>query len=241
MMRVLIAIIGMVMMLGIAPAFCAEGEELYIVSAAGYKLPVNEVIELYEKEDAEAVKINAVFGNMKMITTYVSQSAAVSMIIGDSNFIKKSGIKLKDSVEIGQGKLLLVYQSKYKITDVKDLTAPEIKRIGIPDPKKAIYGKAAVELLKASGVYEKIKDKLIILKTVPQVSSYLKTGDVDVGLINVTDYVKLQEEGLKSLAINPDLYSKIVILAGLIDDKAIGFLNFITSDKAEFIFKKYGL
>ena len=231
--------IGIMLLLSLS-GFSEENSEVYIVSAAGYKLPVSEVIALYEKENA-GKRINAVFGNMKVITTYVSQSDAVSLIIGDSSFIKKSGIKLKDSVKIGEGKLLLVYQPDYTIGRVADLTSAEIKRIGIPDPKKAIYGKAAVELLKAEGIYEKIKDKLIILKTVPQVSSYLKSGDIDVGLINVTDFAKLKDLGLKSLEIDPALYSKIVIQAGLIHEQAIDFLNFITSEESRYIFEKYGL
>ena len=239
-MRVRAFICAVLVVLSSFVGFAEESSEVYVVSAAGYKLPVSEVIAFYEKEKPQN-KINAVFGNMKMITTYVSQSDLVSLIVGDSGFIKKSGIRLEDSVKIGEGKLLLVYQPDYTISSVEDLTSSEIKRIGIPDPKKAIYGKAAVELLKAVGIYEKVKDKLIILKTVPQVSSYLKSGDIDVGLINVTDYVKLKNLGLESLNVDPDLYSKIVIQAGLINGSGMDFLNFIASDQANYIFKKYGL
>ncbi len=220
-------------------ALSDEKEELYIVAGAGYKAPVNEVINLYEKKTGET--INGVFGNMKMIITYVKQSGDVSLIIGDSNFIAKSKIKLKESYKIGEGKLLLVYQSSLDIKDVNELANPNIKRIGIPDPKKAIYGKAAVELLKSKGIYDKIKDKLIVLKTVPQVSSYLISADIDVGLINVTDYVKIKNRKLKSLNIDSSMYSKIIIQVGLIKDKAADFLSFMKSKKSRKIFNEYGL
>ena len=220
-------------------ALSGEKEEIYIVSGAGYKAPVNEVISLYEKETGE--KVNGVFGNMKMITTYVKQSGDVSLIIGDKNFIAKSKIELKRNVKIGDGKLLLVYQAILDIKNVKDLVNDSIKRIGIPDPKKAIYGKAAIELLKAAGIYNKVKAKLIVLKTVPQVSSYLKSSDIDVGLINITDYVKIENEKLKSLNIDSSMYNEIVIQAGLIQERAVGFFNFIKSEKAKVIFNKYGL
>lgn len=220
-------------------ALSGEKEEIYIVSGAGYKAPVNEVISLYEKETGE--KANGVFGNMKMITTYVKQSGDVSLIIGDKNFIAKSKIELKRNVKIGDGKLLLVYQAILDIKNVKDLANDSIKRIGIPDPKKAIYGKAAIELLKAAGIYNKVKAKLIVLKTVPQVSSYLKSSDIDVGLINITDYVKIENEKLKSLDIDSSMYNEIVIQAGLIQERAVGFFNFIKSEKAKVIFNKYGL
>ena len=219
--------------------FSGEKEEVYIVSGAGYKAPVSEVISLYEKETGE--KVNGVFGNMKMITTYVKQSGDVSLIIGDTNYIAKSKIKLKKNIKIGDGKLLLVYQAMLNIKNVTDLANDNIKRIGIPDPKKAIYGKAAVELLKAAGIYDKVKAKLIILKTVPQVSSYLKSSNIDVGLINVTDYVKIKNKKLKSIDIDSSMFNEIVIQAGLIQERATGFFNFIKSKKAKVIFNKYGL
>ena len=220
-------------------ALSGEKEDIYIVSGAGYKAPVNEVISLYEKETGE--KVNGVFGNMKMITTYVKQSGDVSLIIGDKNFIAKSKIELKRNVKIGDGKLLLVYQAILDIKNVKDLANDSVKRIGIPDPKKAIYGKAAVELLKAAGIYDKVKAKLIVLKTVPQVSSYLKSSDIDVGLINMTDYVKIENKKLRSLDIDSSMYDEIVIQAGLIQERAAGFFNYIKSEKAKVIFNKYGL
>ncbi len=216
-----------------------ELEGIYLVAGAGYKSPVLDIIKLFEKSSGE--KINAVFGNMKMVTTYVKQSADVSLIIGDSRFIKKSGIQLQDTLDIGTGRLLMVYQSGLNIKNINELKSAEIQRIGIPDPKKAIYGKAAVEFLKASGLYEAVKDKLLILKTVPQVSAYLKSGDIDVGLINVTDYVKLQSDKLKTLEIDQGFYNKITIQAGLINNSGQNFFKFLESTAAKKIFTEYGL
>ncbi len=219
--------------------FGEELEGIYLVAGAGYKLPVVEAIKLFEQGGGE--KVHAVFGNMKMITTYVKESADVSLIIGDSGFIEKSGIKLDQTMNIGTGRLLLVYQSGFALNSIADLKSATVRRIGIPDPKNAIYGKAAEEFLKASGIYESVKDKLLILKTVPQVSAYLKSGDIDVGLINVTDYVKLESADLKSLKIDPGLYNKIIIQAGLINAAGQAFFEFLESAAVKKIFSDYGL
>lgn len=213
--------------------------EIYIVSAAGYKLPVSKVVDMYEKESGQ--KVNAVYGNMKVITTYVEQSGSVSLIIGDSRFINKSGIKLSESKKIGDGKLVVVYQNNLKIRSIDDLLNDEVKRIGIPDPKKAIYGRAAVELFQNAGIYEKIKDKLIILKTVPQVSSYLRSGDIDVGVINITDYVKMKDWKVSEFEVSQDMYNKIIIQAGLISNEAKELFEFMNTKQAREIFDEYGL
>ena len=216
-----------------------QGDDIYIVCAAGYKLPIKELIVKYEASSNH--KINAIFGNMQTITTYVKKSGEVSLIIGDANFIKKSKIATKKLVKLGNGKLILVYQKDINLTKPEDLDSESITRIGIPDPKKAIYGKAAIEYLKTYGLYNLVKDKLLVLKTVPQVTSYLKTGNIDVGLINVTDYEKLEGDDFKSIIISPDAYEEIIIEAGMITTKADSFYKYLQSEESKKIFKRYGL
>ncbi len=219
--------------------FAHDKDGVYIASAAGYKEPVNEIIELYNQN--HPLKILPVYGNMQVITTYIKKSNRVSLIIGDKRFINKSGITLQNSIKLGNGKLILVYQDEFKITSIQELTDPKIARIGIPDPKKTIYGRAGVELLKALNLYDIIKDKFIILKTVPQVSLYLLSGSIDVGLINVTDYIKIKNDTLKSLDTDSKLYTPIEIEAGLVDSSAQDFFEYLQSPPTQAIFSKYGL
>ena len=44
------------------------------------------------------------------------------------------------------------------------LTDPSVKRIAIAKPELAPYGDRAIEVLKSSGLYEKVKDKIIICR-----------------------------------------------------------------------------
>lgn len=214
------------------------GEEIYIAAAAGYKAPVSEIIENYKKE--KGLDVNCIFGNMKQISTYVETSNKISMIIGDGDFLDKLGINYEVKKTLGEGRLVLIYKN-FEISQVKDLLKDEVKSICIPDYKKAIYGKAAVECLKYYGIYEKIEDKLIVVKTVPQVSAYMLQDEVDVGLVNLTDYIKMKDRGINKYDIDINSYAKINIELRLIDEKGEELYKYFDSDNSKEILLKYGL
>jgi molybdate transport system substrate-binding protein len=67
------------------------------------------------------------------------------------------------------------------ITRLQDLVAKEVK-IAIADPETAPSGKKAVNLLKNNGVYEAVKDRLIILADAAQVAKQVSLGLVDVAV-----------------------------------------------------------
>lgn len=66
----------------------------------------------------------------------------------------------------------------------QDLRGAQVTKIGHPDAKAAIYGRAAVAFLKGSGLMPTVKDKVAMFSTVPQVFSYLVSGDLDAGFVN---------------------------------------------------------
>jgi len=70
----------------------------------------------------------------------------------------------------------------YNISGVLDLVEKPLK-ISIADPEVAPFGRIAVEILKRAGVYEFVKDRLIVHGDVAQVAKQLVLGQIDVAIL----------------------------------------------------------
>ncbi|RXJ86537.1 molybdate ABC transporter substrate-binding protein [Arcobacter sp. CECT 8985] len=220
--------------------YFANAQNLKVAAGAGYKKPLVKIIKLYEKQTNS--KIDSFYGNLRQVSTQ-AKNMDLQLVIGDKNFLKtKSGVDFKKYITIGKGKAVLAYTKD--IDSIEDLLSNKIKRIAIPAPQKAIYGIASMQILKNSKLLNKIKNKLLIVATVPQVSTYLITNEVDAGIINLTSALANKSKFKGYILIDDNLYSKIDIVAAITKNcnkKCKSFLQFLKSEKAKTIFKNYGL
>lgn len=91
-----------------------------------------------------------------------------------------------------------------------------------------------------------MSDKLKVLQTVPQVSAYLVSGDLDAGLINKTDYIGIKEKVGGALEVDSKLYSPIKIIGVVLKGKegeaeVRAMLEFLKSPEAREILRAHGL
>ncbi len=218
-----------------------QAGEVKVASAAGYKKPVMEVITAFEKK---GYKVEALFGNMKQVITQ-AQNGAIEVTIGDKAFLEKSRLPIKAYQNIGKGKVVLAYSKNTYLDSIQDLEKESIKKIAMPQPKKAIYGTAGEAFLHYTNLYEKIEKKLYIVAKVPQVVAYLITGEVDAGIINLTAALANKEKLGGYILIDENSYPPIEITAAKLDrcqsSECEAFVTFLNSPTAQEIFKKYGL
>ena len=66
---------------------------------------------------------------------------------------------------------------------VSDLGTDKVKQFAYPDPKAAIYGRAAQQYLDNLGPNTVTKDKVMKIASVPQVTAYVIKGEVDAGFV----------------------------------------------------------
>lgn len=131
---------------------------------------------------------------------------------------------------------------------IKLLKDKKIKKIAIANPKTAPYGKASIEAIKNSKIYEDIRPKLIYAQSISQTVTYALTA-ANIGIIAKSSLysskMKKYKKNINWISINPKLYTPIkqgmVLLQYSKHSKTYReFYNFILSDKAKIIFKKYG-
>lgn len=212
-----------------------------IASVAGYKKPVSEIVALYEKKSGQ--KVDIIFGNQAQIITSIKQSDSVIAVFGDKSSLEKTDLKLLHSKILGHGRLVLASSKDKKVTKIEDLQHDDFKKIAFPDPNKAIYGIATKQALEKLNLYQKLESKLMPLSTVPQVSTYLMTNEVDAGFINLTNALSIKDKIGGYIEIDDKLYNKIEIsVFALKNTKELKeFFEFLDSQEVKEISKRYGL
>lgn len=215
-------------------------ESVLIAAGAGYKRPLLALYDTFEHESG--IKVRAAFGNMRQVLAQTRDSGQVDLLVGERGFLAESGLFARD-VALGQGRLMLVYAEGI---EARELDAVAIKRIALPDPDKAIYGRAAYQALERSGQLDAVRPRLSILSTVPQVAAHLRAGSVEAGFINGTEARSLEATPMHIEDVDPAFYDAPQIVIGIPQDhtpsaSTQAFLDFIATEKARDLLKGYGL
>ncbi len=222
------------------PALAADA--LLIASGAGYKTVVEALATAFTKETG--VPVERIYGNMAQIMGQAQNSGKVDLVVGEASFLTASTLPLGETTSMGVGRLVLAWPKGKP--EPSDLKAPAVGRIAIADPKKAIYGKAAMEYLERSGQHAALKDKVLIVGTVPQVFTYLSAGEVDAGFLNLTQVLAVKEQLGGYREMDAALYAPIAIACFQLKTApnsaaARDFARFLGAEKAKAILAAHGL
>nr|WP_321465440.1 molybdate ABC transporter substrate-binding protein [uncultured Desulfobulbus sp.] len=236
-------IAGLVLCLTLTSSAWA-GESLIIASGAGYKRLVNEACTAFTAKTG--IQVQQVFGNMGQIVPQAKESGNFDFLLGDEGHLAKTDLTFSGTYLIGKGKLVVAVAKGSKASSLEQITNPLVTRVAMPDSKKAIYGHAATEYLHNKGLWEKLQPKLLVVGTVPQVSAYVVSGEVDMGFINLTEAMAIEPKVAKLIPVDEHLYSPIEIVAKRLaqsphDQASAAFIAFLQSDEAKALAKQHGL
>jgi molybdate transport system substrate-binding protein len=190
-----------------------QAEALRTASGAGYKKLVEHWAQLYEEETGRQVE--RVYGNMGQITAQIQHGGGICLAVGDRAMLTGRQMPISSFVVIGQGHPVLVSRKGLKLAAVSDLNGPDFGRISAPDYQKAIYGRAAQQILESGG-YAAAAAKVIQAGTVPRSGAYAIRGEVDAAFVNKS-YAMANSDKFGSLLELNEGFSPIEIVVGVID------------------------
>jgi molybdate transport system substrate-binding protein len=125
------------------------------------------------------------------------------------------------------------------------LADPGVRRIAMANPAVAPFGRAAEVALKAAGVHEAVKGKLVLGTSVGQTAQFATTGAADVAFLPYSLTFGKELATGRAVTISPALYPRIeqsgVVLAGAREPSlAREFLAFVTGEKGRAILADCG-
>lgn len=224
-----------------ANAWAADA--LLVAAGAGYRKPVMELLEDFSK--SSGMRTEASFGNMRQVETQARQNPDIALMIGDRAFLEPMGLAERFQ-PLGRGRLVLVTARGQAIATLADLREPRFRRIALPDRAKAVYGNAAATCLARLGLAQPLAGRLVEVATVPQVSAYVATGEVDAGFLNRTEALALQGRAGAAIDAPQDCYDPIELSVGVLKGRAGGaaaraFLDYLASPAVRQVLERHGM
>ncbi|HOW74766.1 MAG TPA: molybdate ABC transporter substrate-binding protein [Candidatus Competibacteraceae bacterium] len=179
----------------LVPVFAAGN--LTIAAAADLKFAMEEIVNAFRKTHPDD-KIDVIFGSSGKFNTQIQQGAPFDLYfsadIAFPRTLAEMGLAAGPVRPYAIGRIVLWsnVRDASKMT-LKDLTAPEIGKIAIANPRHAPYGKRAEEALRSAGIWDQLQDRLVQGENIAQTAQFIQTGNAEVGIIAL------------ALALNPTL------------------------------------
>lgn len=224
----------------------AFAEDASVTTGAGYMKMAKELCAAYKETSGRNVQ-EMYGGNVGQQLAQIEAGSGVNVVISDIGTLEstKTNVKFDTFVPIGKTVLVLAWRKGISLSSPNDLLNDNVKSVCYPDPKAAIYGRAAASFLKSSGIEAKIPNKISQMSTVPQVFSYLVSGEMDAGFVNrvVVRAGKAKIGGFLEIENGyPPLNMVAAVVKGEQSNPEVkSFIDFLKTENGKAILKKHGV
>jgi molybdate transport system substrate-binding protein len=168
-----------------------QGQTLAIAAAANLKTAMDVLKPAFEARHPGA-SLRISLGASGSFTAQIQQGAPFDVFLAaDAEFPDKlaaAGFVAAESFPYATGRLMLWIRKDVGLDPAKDglkvLLNPAVKRIAIGNPAVAPFGRSAETALKAAGLHEAVKPKLVFGENITQAAQYLQAGAAEAGFIS---------------------------------------------------------
>jgi molybdate transport system substrate-binding protein len=167
----------------------AGADEITIAAAADLTFAFKNLGEKFQEQTGTQVKLS--FGSSGNFFSQIQNGAPFDLFFSaDISYAKKLDdaglIEPGTLYEYAIGKLVLWAPSGSKLdlsSGLRVLRDPAIRKIAIANPEHAPYGRAAVDAMRHEGIYDEVKDKIVLGENISQTAQFVQSGNADIGII----------------------------------------------------------
>lgn len=128
------------------------------------------------------------------------------------------------------------------VARVEDVAGEGVSRVALARPEAAPYGRAAVESLKALGVWERVEPKVVYSQSVAQAKQFAASGNADAAFLPLS---LVRGAGGRYLEVDARLHAPIDQAVGVVKasrrrDDARRFVEFLLSEEGQAVFREFG-
>jgi molybdate transport system substrate-binding protein len=226
-------------------------QSTFVVVAANMKDAFTEINREFQKEHKADLKV--IYGSSGNFASQIIHGAPFHLFISADEQYPLELFKKGKTVD--EGKIYAIGQLALIINQVKGISPNKsndelsslinrANKIALAKPELAPYGRASVEYLKASHLWDIAKDKIVYADNIAMAAMFVTTGSADIGFtaLSIAKSPAIQKSA-HSLALNPSLYQPIKQRMVLIHNPtkdAVKLYNFMQSPIAKEILRRYG-
>jgi molybdate transport system substrate-binding protein len=229
------------------PAAAADPPALVVYGAADLAFAFKEVVLRFEK--ALGVKVTLVLGSTGNLARQIEHGAPADVFFAADQSVVDDlvarGVVIPATRTVyARGRLVLATARSAgpKLTELRGLLEARVRRVAIANPLHAPYGRAAEEALRATGIWQAVKPKLVYAENVRQALQFVQTGAADAGIVALA-VANVPE--IDWVAVDAALHSPIHQAAGVLrrsprPEAGLAFIQFVNGPEGRPIMKRHG-
>jgi len=225
---------------------------LRVAAASDLRDALNAISHEFQQTEP-GIPVQIVFGSSGKLSQQIQHGAPYDLYFSaDMHFAEQlwqKGFAQQEPIALALGHLVLVTRSSLKLAvQLADLQAPQFRHIAIAEPQHAPYGDRAKQALENSGLWNRLKHKIVYGENVAKTFQLVESGAVDAALVGIALVTK-PEQIQPYPVINQDLHSPLVTAfikvkkaqsSAEISSRAQQFSDFMRSDQAQQLLLSYG-
>lgn len=222
---------------------CNNESSITISAAASTSDALEDVIHAFNESHPD-ITVDTNYGGSGALKVQIEQGAPVDLYLSANvshfNELIDSGLIGKNHLELLKNELVLITpNSENTIQSIEDLV--NVDRISIGNPESVPAGQYSKEALEWYDMWDSLSNQLILAEDVRQVLSYVELGEVDAGLVYLTDAATSNSVDIVT-TLDSDSHAPIVYPLGVLNDDndVMTFYQFTQSEAALTIFENYG-
>jgi molybdate transport system substrate-binding protein len=230
---------------------CAA-QSITVAAAADLQFAMQDIAAQFQKETGKEVKL--IYGSSGNFFQQLQNGAPFDMFFSANlDYPKKlesAGLTEPGSYyEYAKGKIVVWVSKDSKLdlsSGLQALLNPSIKKIAVANPQHAPYGQAAVAAMQKEGIYDKVKDKLVLGENISQTASFVMSGSADVGIValSLTLSPNMKDDGryveVPAGEYPPIKQASVILRYSKDKETAKQFLSFIKTAAVADTLKRYG-
>jgi len=228
----------------------AEPITLTVAAANSLKDALRAVVPTFEKEHP-TIQVRIVWGPSQTLRDQIAQGAPVDVFLPSSleeiEQLEKKGLTLPGTKAVyAETALVLITQEALptRVSSLRQLTDPEVRRIAVGDPKTSSVGKFARESLKTLKLSEPLQSRLVYAEHSGAVLDLVASGEAEVGLVYRTDAIRQRKVQILTEvppgAHAPIVYGLATVWTSTHPSAAKEFRDFITSPRIQEVLQTFG-
>lgn len=224
--------------------------EVQVAVAANFTGPMTVIATEFEKATGHQARI--AYGTVGKFYAQIKNGAPFEVLVSADDEtpkrLEKDGLALPETrFTYAIGKLML-WSAKPGYVDAKGevLRKGQFNKLAIANPKTAVYGAAAVEVLRKLGLLADLEPRFVLGESITQAYQFAATGNAELGFVALSQIYKDGKYAAGShwvvpAELYPSLRQDAVLLAkGRGNPAAEALLAWLKSDAARKAIRAHG-
>jgi molybdate transport system substrate-binding protein len=223
--------------------------QVTVAAAANFTAAMERLQPIFEQDSGHRLRVS--FGSTGKLYAQIRNGAPFDVFLAADQrrpeLLEQEGLAVAASRRTYASGRLALWSADPTLVDDEGavLASGRFQRLAIANPRTAPYGAAAIEVLRALGVFEEIEPRLVRGENIAQTFAFVSTRNAQLGFIALSQ-ARALAQGEGSIWVVPGhLYAPIrqdaVLLKRAADNAAArAFLDFLAGDVARAVILELG-